>query len=177
MAWWWPWHGDGCRRGAVGRPHRLLCPDRLSTFEKFIDELGGIHLLPPEEITVDPIGPGNTVVLKAKPQLLDGPTALAYARARSTEGGDFDRADRQQRVILSIRDRIIDLGVTAMIAKAPQIYADLEQVFTPTCPWKTPSGWVCWRSKSQSKNTSAARLPHPRSVTFCQITRWHPGYP
>ena len=127
----WPGGGPGMAMDAVeallGVPIDYYAQIDFIAFEKFIDELGGIHLLPPEEITVDPIGPGNTVVLKAKPQLLDGPTALAYARARSTEGGDFDRADRQQRVILSIRDRIIDLGVTAMIAKAPQIYADLEE--------------------------------------------------
>jgi anionic cell wall polymer biosynthesis LytR-Cps2A-Psr (LCP) family protein len=58
--------------------------------------LGGINVTVPAPIAVDPIGKGNTVFLEAKDYLLDGPTALAYARARHTEGGDFDRAQRQQ---------------------------------------------------------------------------------
>lgn len=127
----WPGGGAGLAMDTVeallGIPIDYYAQVDFQSFEKFIDELGGIHLLPPEEIMVDPIGPGNTVVLKTKPYRLDGATALAYARARGTEGGDFDRADRQQRVILSIRDRIIDLGVTTMISKAPQIYADLAE--------------------------------------------------
>ena len=94
-------------------------------FEQFIDELGGINVSVPEEIAVDPIGKGNTVFLEVKDYLLDGPTALAYARARHSEGGDFDRAQRQQQVILAIKDRIIDLGPAQMAARAPALYNQL----------------------------------------------------
>jgi LCP family protein required for cell wall assembly len=94
-------------------------------FEQFIDELGGINVTVPSEIAVDPIGHGNTVFLKAKDYLLDGPTALAYARARHTEGGDFDRAQRQQQVILAINDRIIDLGPAELASRAPALYNEL----------------------------------------------------
>jgi LCP family protein required for cell wall assembly len=94
-------------------------------FEQFIDELGGINVTVPAEIAVDPIGKGNTVFLEAKDYLLDGPTALAYARARHTEGGDFDRAQRQQQVILAIKDRIIDLGPTEIASRAPALYNEL----------------------------------------------------
>jgi polyisoprenyl-teichoic acid--peptidoglycan teichoic acid transferase len=94
-------------------------------FEQFIDELGGINVTVPEAIAVDPIGKANTVFLEAKDYLLDGPTALAYARARHTEGGDFDRAQRQQQVILAIKDRIIDLGPAQMAARAPALYNEL----------------------------------------------------
>jgi len=97
----------------------------FSAFEQFIDELGGINVTVYSEITVDPIGKGNTVVLKPGNYLLDGPTALAYARARHTEGGDFDRATRQQQVILAIRDRIVELGPAQIASRAPAIYNDL----------------------------------------------------
>lgn len=126
----WPGGGPGMAMDTVeallGIPIDYYAQIDFSAFEKFIDELGGINILPPEEIAVDPLGPGNTVFLKVKPYLLDGATALAYARARNSEGGDFDRADRQQQVILAIRDRIIDLGITELLARAPQMYADLE---------------------------------------------------
>jgi LCP family protein required for cell wall assembly len=98
----------------------------FSAFEKFIDELGGINIAVTTEITVDPIGKGNTVTLKPGNYLLDGPTALAYARARHTEGGDFDRAQRQQQVILAIRDRAVELGPAQLAARAPAIYNDLS---------------------------------------------------
>jgi LCP family protein required for cell wall assembly len=94
-------------------------------FEQFIDQLGGINVTVSTEITVDPIGKGNTVVLKPGNYLLNGPTALAYARARHTEGGDFDRAQRQQQVILAIRDRVVELGPAQVIARAPAIYNEL----------------------------------------------------
>jgi LCP family protein required for cell wall assembly len=95
-------------------------------FEQFINELDGINIAVPSEITVDPIGKANTVVLKPGNYRLDGPTALAYARARHTEGGDFDRAARQRQVILAIEDRIIDLGPAQIAARAPAIYNELS---------------------------------------------------
>jgi LCP family protein required for cell wall assembly len=126
----WPGGGMGLAMDTVeallGVPIDYYAIIEFSAFERFIDEMDGINILPPSEIAVDPIGPGNTVVLKNKPYRLDGPTALAYARARYTEGSDFDRAERQQQVILAIRDRIIDLGVTEMISRAPNMYNELE---------------------------------------------------
>jgi LCP family protein required for cell wall assembly len=97
----------------------------FGAFEKFIDELGGINVKVDTEISVDPIGPANTVLLKPGNYLLDGPTALAYARARHTDGGDFDRAQRQQQVILAIRDRIVELGPAQVASKIPALYNEL----------------------------------------------------
>lgn len=94
-------------------------------FEQFIDELGGINMTVSADISVDPIGKGNTVFLKPGNYLFDGPTALAYARARHTEGGDFDRAMRQQQVILAIKDRIIELGPTQLVSRVPALYNEL----------------------------------------------------
>lgn len=96
-------------------------------FERFIDEIGGVEIDVPAEIKVDPIGPGNTVVLQPGKQILDGPVALAYARARNTEGVDFDRANRQQEVILAMRNRIISLNMLpTLAAKAPTLYNEIS---------------------------------------------------
>ena len=94
-------------------------------FEQFIDELGGINMTVSSEITVDPIGKANTIVYEPGNYLFDGPAALAYARARHTEGGDFDRALRQQQVILAIRDRIMELGPAKVAARIPALYNKL----------------------------------------------------
>ncbi len=96
-------------------------------FEQFIDDLGGINMTVSTEISVDPIGQANTIVYKPGNYLFDGPAALAYARARHTDGGDFDRALRQQQVILAIRDRIIELGPAKVGARIPNLYKELSE--------------------------------------------------
>jgi LCP family protein required for cell wall assembly len=99
----------------------------FSAFENFIDQIGGIDVEVPYEMTVDPIGPGNTVTLEPGTQHLDGPAALAYARNRDTWGSDFDRADRQQQVIMAIFDKITSLGtLPKLIANSPTIYNNLR---------------------------------------------------
>ena len=91
-------------------------------FEQFIDELGFIEIDVPRNIWVDPID-GPTVKLKRGMHDLPGNLALAYARARNTEGGDFDRAGRQMQVIMAIRDRVLSYDLLAtLISRAPAIY-------------------------------------------------------
>ena len=95
-------------------------------FESFIDELGGVEINVPEEISVDPLGPHNTVILEQGVHTLDGATALAYARNRDTAGNDFDRAARQQQVIMAIRDRVLDFNMLPLlIEKSPILYTNL----------------------------------------------------
>jgi LCP family protein required for cell wall assembly len=95
-------------------------------FEQFIDELGFIEIDVPRNIWVDPID-GPTVKLKRGAHDLPGNLALAYARARNTEGADFDRAGRQMQVIMAIRDRILRSDtLTTLISRAPRIYEQLS---------------------------------------------------
>lgn len=75
-------------------------------------------------ITVDPIGPNNTVVLGPGDQTLSGEVALAYARARHTEGGDFDRALRQQQLARALRDQLPGM-VPTIVTKVPALYQEL----------------------------------------------------
>ena len=99
----------------------------FNAFEDFVNEIGGIEVDVPDEITVDPIGPGNTVTLQPGLQTLDGPTSLAYARNRETIGSDFDRAERTQQVILGIRNKILRLEILPkLITKAPVLYSQLS---------------------------------------------------
>ena len=96
------------------------------SFEKFIDELGFIEIDVPHNIWVDPID-GPTVKLKRGAHDLPGNLALAYARARNTEGGDFDRAGRQMQVIMAVRDRILSYDMfTTLVSRAPAIYEQIS---------------------------------------------------
>ena len=110
----------------LGVPIHYYAQVDFATFVRLIDEIGGVKLDIPERIKIDPLGEGNTKTLQPGVQVLDGELALAYARARNTEGGDFDRAQRQQQVIMAIRDRILSFELLpALIAKAPQLYQEL----------------------------------------------------
>jgi len=55
---------------------------------------------------------------------IDGKTALKYARSRhsQTEGGDFNRANRQQQVILAIKNKVLSLGFLTKIIPLMQEY-------------------------------------------------------
>ena len=113
----------------LGVPINYYAQIDFGAFVRFIDELGGVKIDIPEKITVDLLGDGSDTKKNLKPgvQVLPGEWTLAYARNRSTGGGDFDRAQRQQQVILAIRDRILDLKMLpTLIAKAPQLYRDLS---------------------------------------------------
>ncbi len=111
----------------LGVPINYYAQVDFSAFESFIDEIGGVEIEIAEAMSVDPIGPDNTVELEPGLQVLDGPTALAYARNRDTIGGDFDRSQRQQQVILAIRSQILNLDMLPnLISKAPVLYNSLS---------------------------------------------------
>jgi polyisoprenyl-teichoic acid--peptidoglycan teichoic acid transferase len=109
----------------LGVPISYYAVIDFSTFERMIDEIGGIDVMVFERVKIAPIN-GMSKWLEAKAHHLDGPDALAYARARKTEGGDFDRAARQQQVALAIRDRVLGFEmIPTLITKAPRLYNEL----------------------------------------------------
>ncbi len=113
----------------LGVPINYYAQIDFGAFVKFIDELGGVKIDVPNKITVDLLGSGSSTKKTLQPgvQVLPGEWALAYARNRYTEGGDFDRAKRQQQVILGIRDRILSLDMLpTLIQKAPSLYQQLS---------------------------------------------------
>ncbi len=110
----------------LGVPINYYAQIDFYAFEKFIDEIGGIDVTVDSELKIDPLGKGNTIYLKPGTTHLNGAAALGFARMRYTNGGDFDRADRQQQVILAIRNQILKLNsLPTLIANAGNIYKDL----------------------------------------------------
>jgi polyisoprenyl-teichoic acid--peptidoglycan teichoic acid transferase len=110
----------------LGVPIDFYAQIDFNSFIKFIDEIGCIDLKVRVPITIDPLGQGNTKTLQPGTQPLCGADALAYARQRHTDGGDFDRALRQQEVILAVRNQIFNLGkLPGLISKSPKLYADI----------------------------------------------------
>lgn len=85
--------------------HHFLRFD-FESFKAAVDALDGVALtvecraweyLPEEDITL---------LLEPGTHRLDGRTALGYVRARN-QGGDLERARRQQRLVLAVRDQLL----------------------------------------------------------------------
>ena len=112
----------------IGVPVNYFAVIDFYSFIKFIDEIGGIVVQPDQYVKIEKFGGGQEEVLEpGKIYTLDGGLALAYARERHTQGGDVDRARRQQEVILAIKQRIFKYdNLPELISKAPAIYQDLS---------------------------------------------------
>lgn len=99
----------------------------FGAFIKFIDEIGGVKLDIKEPIKVDLLGDNTQKKLKPGIAVYPGDITLAYARARNTANGDFDRAQRQQQVITAIRNRMLEKdNLLNIISKAPALYEELS---------------------------------------------------
>jgi len=102
----------------------------FNVFIDMMDWVGCIYVNPTEKMILDPIGGGMDKVALTPGgtrELCEGWRVLAYARNRHTSGGDFDRAKRQQEVVMAIRDQVFDPEVfPTLITQAPQMYQELS---------------------------------------------------
>ena len=94
-------------------------------FEKLVDEIGGIRLNVPQELT-DKRYPGpnfsyQTFHIDKGWQELDGVTALKYVRTRHNAEGDFGRAARQQQVLQALKEKFFSLNGISFLAKLNSI--------------------------------------------------------
>ncbi len=110
----------------LGVPIHFYARLNFAAFERLVDEIGGIDIYVPETID-DPHYPDelhgyDPFYIEAGEHHLDGKTALKYARTRATFGADFDRARRQQDVILAVRDQVVNLNqLPRLVSKAPTL--------------------------------------------------------
>ena len=100
----------------------------FSGFEKAIDSIGGVTVDVPKAL-YDPFFPDAKMVgyepFSVKPgvQAMNGRVALKYARSRETTS-DFDRAARQQQILLAVRTKLTSANVLAN----PQKISELSQI-------------------------------------------------
>ena len=95
-----------------------------------VDAIGGITVTT-DYVINDPYYPDmnygyDPFYLATGTHNLNGATALKFARTRHGDS-DFDRASRQQQVVFSIRDKILDFDMLpTLIFNAPSLLASLE---------------------------------------------------
>jgi len=119
-------------KGALGALYGLNIQYYVSVnfegFRQAVDELGGVTVDVQMPVTDNhmPIPDSRAINLyiPAGIQHMDGTEALAYARARHASS-DFDRAQRQQRVILSLREQT-DIASLLDFNRLQQLATDLK---------------------------------------------------
>lgn len=110
--------------------HYYLTMD-FAGFKQLVDAVGGVDVEVKQDID-DPFYPlddysgTEDFILAAGPQHLDGETALKYARSRQTTT-DFDRAARQQQIILAFKDKVVDKSTLYDRQRVSNIRQVLEQ--------------------------------------------------
>ncbi len=115
----------------LGIPIDYYVRVNFDAFEKIIDAIGGVEICVPEVID-DPKYPCydaycyDPLHIDAGCQIMDGSLALKYARTRHT-GTDFDRAKRQQQVILAARDKVVQQNLLPrLVTQAPTLLDALQ---------------------------------------------------
>ncbi len=112
----------------LGVPIQYYAQIDFEAFVYFVDQLKGVKIDVPNEIWVDIYDdPHGKIMIKTGIQTLSGEFALAYARARNSQGGDFDRSARQQQIIMGIRQRILEFDILpSLIQNSPEIYQHIS---------------------------------------------------
>ncbi len=106
-------------------------------FQRVVDTLGGVTVDVPRPL-LDPAYPTDDygyerLYVPAGLQVLDGATALRYARSRHSSS-DFDRSRRQQQVLRAILAEMRARGILSQVTLLPSLVSDLEQSVSTTMP-------------------------------------------
>lgn len=95
--------------------------------EKIIDIMGGVYIdLKQEEISEIKACFSDVEITEAGKQLLNGNQALAYSRIRYIGNGDFERTERQRKVLFEIFVKARDMGINSIPDLASEILPLVE---------------------------------------------------
>jgi LCP family protein required for cell wall assembly len=113
----------------LGIPIQYYAQIDFTAFAKMIDDIGGICMDVPAKVEVGVLNEPGTTIVKPGHQCLSGKVALGYARARDVSqgiaGGDVERSQNQQRVILAIRDKVLS-NLPSLVTQAVPLYNEIS---------------------------------------------------
>jgi LCP family protein required for cell wall assembly len=114
----------------VGFPIHYTVMINFQGLVDVVDTLNGIEVYN-EQAIYDPFYPGpnysyQTFSLPQGLQTIDGQTALKFARSRQTTS-DFSRAQRQQQLLISIRDKALQLDILTSPDRISELYKSIEK--------------------------------------------------
>lgn len=105
----------------------------FKSFTDLVDSLGGVDIDVDKKI-VDNSYPTSdkkykVVTFDVGLQKMDGERALEYARSRKSTS-DFDRSERQQKIIIALKEKLKSEGVLTNIQFLIQTYENISSNFT-----------------------------------------------
>lgn len=112
--------------GIANLPIHYFAKVDFAGFVDLVDALDGVKVIVEESID-DPYFPCDDLIkfcpfkILAGAQILDGETALKFARSRKTTS-DFDRAARQQKVIAAIREKAFEKDILTSPRKLKKLW-------------------------------------------------------
>ena len=113
----------------LGIPIQYYAQVDFTAFERMIDDIGGICLNVPVTVDVGVLDEHGTTKVKKGYRCLTGKVALGYARTRDVgqgvAGGDVQRSQNQQAVILAIRNKVL-ANLPALITQAGPLYNEIS---------------------------------------------------
>lgn len=121
----------------LGVPIHYYAAVDMDGFRRMVKEVGGVTVTVDRAIN-DPAydwldGGPNGFFLPAGTQTLDPRNALAYVRTRQGAGdNDFNRARRQQQVLLALRSKLVDPAMLPRIPALLDVAGDTIRTNFPT---------------------------------------------
>jgi polyisoprenyl-teichoic acid--peptidoglycan teichoic acid transferase len=115
----------------LGIPIHYYVMVDFAAFEKAINIVGGVDLnvdkdgVVYEKLWNETTRKNYTLDVKEGPNHFDGQRALFYSRSRHTSArGDFDRAERQRKIIVALKDKVTSAGTYSNPVKVTQLIND-----------------------------------------------------
>ena len=122
----------------LGVPIQYYAQIDFNTFVEFINLIGGIEVYNDEDLRLDPVGAGKDKIRMTccGMRKMDGDKTLAYVRYRKDKEGDVSRSNRQQKVILAIRDKVLSPeNFPVLLGKAQQFYEEFSAGIKTNMPF------------------------------------------
>ncbi|PIX62523.1 hypothetical protein CO057_02950 [Candidatus Uhrbacteria bacterium CG_4_9_14_0_2_um_filter_41_50] len=103
-------------------------------FEDLINEIGGVNVYVETSFTDNTYPTEDdliqTISFEEGWQMMDGETSLMFARSRhgsNGEGSDFARSDRQQKILVAIKDKLLSASTFLNPAKLNQLINTFQE--------------------------------------------------
>lgn len=145
----------------------------FQTFKEIVDSLWWVDVYVDKTIN-DPSYPADDMInyspfyIEAGEQHLDGATALKYARSRHTTS-DFDRALRQQKLIIAIKDKMLESWLS--VSTANELY-DQYKKYVQT---NISAQEMLWTVQFLPKIEWFSSFGYTSSCGYTNVSRMVPG--
>ncbi|MHC4618032.1 MAG: LCP family protein, partial [Planctomycetota bacterium] len=120
-------------------------------FERIIDAIGGVDIDVPAAIP--------SLLIEAGSNHFDGERALAYARWRATGDGDFTRMQRQQQIVLAVRDKVLGKwNALQMALRAPKLMREVGDALDTDVPVEVMFRLAEWAQQIEREDIRTATI-------------------